>query len=393
MIDPEKYAEEYFNLKYPHTQKEQTTKIYNFNKLPSDKKIVFLKIDILINPNFSLIERFDWDLSNEKKSPEKFSEIFIDLLKDIIDKDLIELNKKRISKQIYSQLLNHIDKNTIFTKLKMTKKDGEIFQQVNNNLREINLINSNNNNINNNPSSSELIANKYFHLATNNFYCNNCNSYYYNSESCLNCINLLDKKYNLISSMQNQGISQSQLQIQLNGFNNNSNYNNNNNSNLEENQRQTERQKILEAKQKNINITESVPISYTVEGKEKKICKKCGEINTRAASECRDCKHKFPLVTHFDINVDQTFSVHFWDKISKNSTIQQLKNFADNFLIEDFCSLKYLYNRVKYVIKTQYEEILTEEAIFDLYDSLSRAYFSLSNTTLTVSGFYILYFT
>ena len=180
-----------------------------------------------------------------------------------------------------------------------------------------------------------------------------------------------------------QGISQSQTQSQsllhILTINNNSN-----NFNFEENQRQTERQKILEAKQKNININESVPISYSVEGKEKKICKKCGEINTRAASECRDCKHKFPIVTHFDINVDQTFSVHFWDKISKNSTIQQLKNFADNFLIEDFCSLKYLYNKVKDVIKTEYEDILTEEAIFDLYNSLSRAYFSLSNTTLIV---------
>ena len=30
MIEPDKYAEEYFNVKYPYIQKEQTTKIYNF---------------------------------------------------------------------------------------------------------------------------------------------------------------------------------------------------------------------------------------------------------------------------------------------------------------------------------------------------------------------------
>ena len=350
MIEPEKYIEEHYNLKYPFMQREQTTKIYNFNKLPSDKKIVFLKFDIILNPNLTIIERIDWDLNEEKKSPQKFSELFVENLKDLINKDLIEYNKNHISKEIYSQILDHIDKNTIFTKLKLTKKDGDI---VNSNTGiGINL----NSNLSNNSNS-------------NSYYCNNCNIYLYNSEICLNCSNIAEKK-------------------QEKNFSQNSNFNDGKNN--EELLRQTERQKILEARQKNINFNESITVSYTYEGKEKKICKKCGEVNLNNAPECRNCKYKFPLVTHFDINVDHNYSVHFWDKISKNSTIQQLKNFADFFMQEDFCSLKYLFEKVKFIIKTEFEEILTEEAIEDVYKSLSKAYFALSNTTSTVKFLLIL---
>jgi len=361
MIEPDKYAEEYFNLKYPNLLKEQITKIYNFNKLSSDKKIVFIKLDVALNNKLTIIERFDWDLSDEKKSPEKFAEIFIENLKDLIENDLLTYNKKKISNQIYTQILEHFDKNTVFTKLKISKKDNEM-----------STINSTQNSINNIPN---IISQNF----NNNFYCNNCNIYLHNSEICFNCSGVAEKKSDKI-------IFQSQSSI-----NGNSSANNNgiiNNNNQEEILRQTERQKILEAKQKNINLTESVAISYTNDKKEKKICKKCGEVNTRSAAECRDCKHKFPLVTHFDINVDQTFSVHFWDKISKNTTIQQLKNFADYFILEDFSSLKYLYERVKTTIKQEFEDILTDEAIHDLNNCLEKAYFSLSNPTLTVINFF-----
>ena len=60
MIEPDKYAQEHFNLKFPYLQKEQTGRIYNFNKLPSDKKIVFVKFDVAFNEKLSIIERIDW---------------------------------------------------------------------------------------------------------------------------------------------------------------------------------------------------------------------------------------------------------------------------------------------------------------------------------------------
>jgi len=359
MIESDKYAEEHFNLKYPYLHKEQTTKIYNFNKLPSDKKIVFVKFDLTFNEKLTIIERIDWDLSDEKKSPKKFAELFVDNLSDLIDRDLISYNKKRISKQIYTQILEHFEKNIIFTKFKVSKKDNELS------------TNTSQNNVN-------LLQNTISQSLNNSFFCNTCNIYLHNSDICFNCNGIGEKKSEKIIFQSFNPSTNS----------NNNPINNNNNSNnintQEEIQRQTERQKILEAKQKNQNLTESVAVSYTNDGKEKKICKKCGEVNTRCAAECRDCKHKFPLVTHFDINVDQTYSVHFWDKISKNTTIQQLKNFADHFMLEDFSSLKYLYEKVKSIIKLEYEEILTDEAINDVHNWLEKAYFSLSNPTITV---------
>lgn len=384
MIEPDKYAEEYFNLKYPYTQKDHFTKIYNFNKLPSDKKIVFIKFDISFNPSLTIIERMDWDLSEEKKSPQKFSEIFIHNLKDLIDKDLIRYNINRISKQIYTQILDHIDKNTILQKYKISKKENELVSNnITMNSSQVQINKENNlttlNSLNNYHGSQS------FNLMSNNanngvsYYCNNCNITLYNSEICMYCNKMMEKKTEKNTQTLNQSFNfgtSTNINIILN--------NTSNSNNPEEIQRQTERQRILEARQKNINLSESVPVSYTNDGKEKKICKKCGEVNMRSAAECRDCKHKFPLVTHFDINVDQTFSVHFWDKISKNSTIQQLKNFADFFNLEDFCSLKYLYEKVKKIIKYEFEEILTEEAIADVYSCLEKAYFSLSNTTQTV---------
>jgi len=91
--------------------------------------------------------------------------------------------------------------------------------------------------------------------------------------------------------------------------------------------RQTERQRIIEQRQKGSN-TENATVSYTNDGREKKICKKCGEVNSPLSNICKVCKTKFPLSFVFDNSVSSNYSVHFWDKINKNNTIQMLKNFA-----------------------------------------------------------------
>jgi len=103
----------------------------------------------------------------------------------------------------------------------------------------------------------------------------------------------------------------------------------------EPNTRQTERQRILELRQKTSNNVETVTTSYTNDGKEKKICKKCGEVNSPMANICKACKFKFPLSFVFDSNVSNNYSIHFWDKINKNNTIQMLKNFGSYVKIKN----------------------------------------------------------
>jgi ribosomal protein L40E len=189
----------------------------------------------------------------------------------------------------------------------------------------------------------------------NNQTCLNCDSVIFNQEYCVNCMFIFEKR------VEKKTIEK--VEPVLDEF------------------RQTERQRILELRQKNVNI-EDLALSYS-ETKDKKVCKKCGEINMTTAVECKNCKYKFPFITYFDKSVNQSYSVHFWDKINRNSTVQQLKNFGDFFRQEDFCSLKYLYNKIKSVIKKEFEEILTEEAYEDLLYFLEKSYFAFSNPTIT----------
>lgn len=189
----------------------------------------------------------------------------------------------------------------------------------------------------------------------NNQTCLNCESVIFNQEYCVNCMFIFEKKIEKKNTEKVEPV--------LDEF------------------RQTERQRILELRQKNVNI-EDLAMNCS-DSKDKKVCKKCGEINFTTAVECKNCKFKFPFLTYFDKNVNQSYSVNFWDKINRNSTIQQLKNFGEFFRQEDFCSLKYLYNKIKTIIKKEFEEILTEEAYEDLIYFIEKNYFAFSNPTLT----------
>jgi RNA polymerase subunit RPABC4/transcription elongation factor Spt4 len=295
----------------------------NFSRLASDRKLASLKIDILIKRDFSIREYVDWDLNDEKRTPKLFVDNILKQLNDIIEPNLIEYNKVSIKNQILDQLLEHVDKNTFFPRLKLIKKEGE-------------------------TSNSPM--------------CPNCNTLINNTDICANCMFIFEKKADkkiLVTKEQN-------------------------NIEKPEDLRQTERQRILELRQKNINVND-MAVSYTQDGKEKKSCKKCGEINTHSSNECRSCKFKFPLVNYFDLNLNQNYSVHFWDKVNKNSTVQQLKNFQEFFSQEDFTSLKYLYEKTKIVLNNEFEDILTEEAFNELKIFLDKTYFSFSNPTHTVN--------
>jgi len=189
-------------------------------------------------------------------------------------------------------------------------------------------------------------------IISNNQLCINCNTVIFNQEYCVNCMHIFEKK---------EKKQVEKVDPEIDEF------------------RQTERQRILELRQKNVEIEDLVG----AEVKDKKICKKCGEINFATAIDCKNCKLKFPFITYFDTNVDQTYSVHFWDKINKNSIIQQLKSFSNFFLQEDFCNLKYLLSKIKSVVKKEYEEVLTEDAYYDLMYYLDKTYYYFSNPTST----------
>jgi hypothetical protein len=331
MIEPDLYINEYYQLNQQLLTKPVSSKYtnLNFSRLPPEKKIISVKVDILLRANFNVREYVDWDLADEKRMPRQYAENLVEQLREIIEPELVEYNKVAIKNQILDQLLEHVDKNTFFPRLRLIKKESESVM------------------------SSQL--------------CPNCNTLIYNPDVCVNCMFVFEKKIDKkIPVVKDPNANPSEKPEDL---------------------RQTERQRILELRQKNINVNDNITMSYSQEGKEKKTCKKCGEVNNLIALDCKNCKTKFPVINYYDLNLNQNYSVHFWDKINKNSTVQQLKNFQEFFSQEDFTSLKYLYEKTKMVLKNEFEDILTEEAFADLLAFLDKQYFSFSKPTNTVTLF------
>ena len=321
-----KSLDDYINQYYlSHLDKISEVKIpnyqyLNFHNLNSEQKLVQITLTIKISDKCVIKNKMDWDLSEEKKSPELFSTYFIDYLAPLIkDKQLIESNKKNIKNQILEQLIEHLCKVNKFPKFHIIKKPDE--------LNGINQL------------------------------CPYCRTIKYNENFCINCLNPFDKF-----------ITNNNINKENNNPKPNFQKKNKKKEKLGQEESQTERQRILSLRQKSINIEDL--------GKEdKKYCKKCNEINDKKAFICHNCSYKFPIITCFNIyDNNSSYCVHFWDKINKNNIIQQLKDFGNYFNKEDFSSLKFLYERTKEIVRENYEEILTKEAYNELTLYINKIY-------------------
>ena len=199
MIDPEGYICDYYEmnrdlLSLPPKQKFANV---NFSRLNSDRKLAQVSISIMLNDKLIIKEKIDWDLQDEKKSPSTFAENFVENLKDIIDPTLIEYNITNIKNQILDGLLEHIEKNTYFPRLRLAKKENE-----------------------------------------KNQICLNCESVIFNQEYCVNCMFIFEKRQEKKTTEKVEPVV--------------------------DEYRQTERQRILELRQKNVNI-EDLALAYSSE--------------------------------------------------------------------------------------------------------------------------------
>lgn len=326
MIDPELRIDEYYKNKINELLKYRSKYTnLNFSRLPEDKKLVQLTIDVTFDSNLVIRDKIDWDLKEEKKSPDIFVRVLLENLKHAMTPESIEYNRKFIRNQILDQLLEHVEKYSMLPKFKVVKRESET------------------------PGTNQL--------------CDNCGTLIFNPDFCVNCMQIFERKI----EKKTQSITETEKVDDL---------------------RQTDRQRILELRQKNISIDDAESDSQIE--KDNKVCKKCGEVNPIVSNECKECRYKFPIIHNYDITTNQNYSIHFWEKINKNQIIQQLKTFSDFFTKEDFSSLKFLYKRIKEVVSTNFEEILTEEAIIELHRVLDKNYFAFSNQTTTVLSLLIL---
>lgn len=295
-----------------------------FANLNAEQRLVQVTIEIKLSDVMTIKDKVDWDLNDEKKNPQIFSEILIENLSPLIkdEKDKMR-NIKSITNQIYHQLISHICECNKFPKFKVF------------------------------PSHS-----------LNEDLCDKCGTVKRNDIQCVNCMYRFERTTlkstipNIIPEM-------------------------NEDANL------TDRQRTLHLRQKNISIdnnnnSEFIREMQNAMSREKKICKKCGEVNDKLTSTCKNCSYRFPIISCYNIYDNSScYCVHFWDKLNKNHIIQQLKTFSSFYAKEDFSSLKYLYERTKEIISVNYKEILTEEAFDELIAFVERIYSLFANPSAT----------
>lgn len=297
----------------------------SFSNLTPEQKIVQITISIKISEKLLIKDKIEWNLAEEKKSPKVFSEILINTLSPLIKSPkLVEQNKKAIRNQIYEQLIFHVCKVNQFPKFHVISKQSETGL---------------------------------------NDTCANCGTIKYNEYYCVNCQCYFEKVTSNTHQSQNNHKTESSQNQQPNE------------------DQLTERQRILQLRQKNINIEGNYMNILCSEGfdeiikKEKKTCKKCGEINEKISLSCKNCGYKFPVISCYNVyNGNLSYCIHFWDKLNKNHIIQQLKPFTNFFKKEDFSSLRYLYERTKEILNYYYKNRLTPEAFGELFLYIDQIY-------------------
>ena len=70
-----------------------------------DQKTVQITLTIKISDTLIIKDKIDWDLTDDKKSVEKYSDILINHISPVINNEkLIKQNKRNITNQIYEQI-------------------------------------------------------------------------------------------------------------------------------------------------------------------------------------------------------------------------------------------------------------------------------------------------
>lgn len=312
----------------------------DLSNLTPEQKIIQINLYYKFSDNLIVKDKIDWDLVIRKKSIETYIDLFLNKISPFFDNpQLIEDNRKSLRNQFFEQIIKQLIKINKFPTFHVIDKKS--------NLNGINEL------------------------------CQKCHTIKIKKDLCINCLYKFKSDKN--TEKYNSSNNKEEIKKKLN-INNNKFPEENNKINL-----LNERQRTLSLRQKSINIEEG--------NTDEKICKKCTEINDKINLYCVKCGEKFPIVSCLDTSninlnninnddestminnqINNNYSVYFFEKINKNHIISQLKDFGEYFVPEDFSSLKYLYSRTKEIISKYYQEIITSEAFEDLMNYLDSIY-------------------
>ncbi|MCQ2816832.1 MAG: hypothetical protein MJ252_06165, partial [archaeon] len=345
---------------------------FDFYSISKQDKIIQINLEVKLKETLIVKFKINWDLSKDNNCPEIFSEKFVEKIKNLFESsELMENTKRNIVTQIYDQIISSVCKLNRIPKFKIIKVKTK--EETPNPLKM-------------------------------NDTCDNCGFIKYNNEYCINCNYCFieenetnqEGQCNNLQGMNLMNVTQTDRLISA--------QEKNENQKRVLNLRQRgvviskNKKKVIQmvnnalmvnippmTMQSNINIGgdninddlmgddennekegENVDLLKTIK------CKKCGERNPITANECKKCKIRFPRYATQNKIPQNTnaYCLHFWTLLIKNHIISQLKDFSSNFKTSDFCCLKFLYSKVKDVMRTKYKKLLTDDAYFEVKVSI-----------------------
>ena len=127
MLDVDSYISNFYHRNYSTIAKAPTYKYsnMNFSRLSADRKQLVADITVEFPNNLFLTETIEWDLNDHLKSPVKFAKLLCDKLKGQFDDRLYKKNLETIERQLFDQMLSHVDKNTFFPRMRLLKRENE----------------------------------------------------------------------------------------------------------------------------------------------------------------------------------------------------------------------------------------------------------------------------
>lgn len=91
---------------------------------------------------------------------------------------------------------------------------------------------------------------------------------------------------------------------------------------------------------------------YSYSGKERKVCKKCGEVNPFFRNECSKCRFKFPKTRglHNSSLSSDSYTLYFWDMLHSDPLFSSIGEVNDYLEERDFMCVRDLYKKIKEIL-------------------------------------------
>lgn len=116
MIDPDAYFEDSLEKQRLRASLKFPRHVPNLHKLSLERQQVPIVLEVPVRPGLTLRDRFDWDLSDDHKSPFLFAKQLTERL------GLPPAEEQRIATSILDQVIEHIEKYTVQTRTRLPRR-------------------------------------------------------------------------------------------------------------------------------------------------------------------------------------------------------------------------------------------------------------------------------